>query len=642
MTKKLHTTIALGLCAILWWTNGGALAFGQKKTKAKPKSKPVATIRPKATANSKRPRLVLLLTVDQFRYDYLERFAGLYSANGLGYLLRKGALWTNADYDHFPTYTAPGHATLLTGAWPAETGIIANEWPDFAIGKSVTSVSDDQAKSLGGDKGEEAASPRRLLASTVGDEMRLASGGGSRVIGISLKARAAILPVGRSANAAYWFGGKSGTMVSSDYYFPELPAWVTAFNAGGTAQKYCGQTWTRLLDADEYKLRAGPDDPDWEAGRRPEEDKSAAAPAKKSGLIQRVIGGLGVGKSNKPATPKPAETPAAVATDRTKGLSFPHTLPSKADDKCYEELAYTPFANDLLVSFAQAALTNENLGKGPDTDLLSVSFSANDYIGHRYGPYSQEVMDISLRVDRSIATLLDAVNRQVGAANVVVIFTADHGVAPIPEHAADVGLPGARILEKNIIEAIRQEFKTRFKYVPEGSPDNTVDYIVKMKDEELFAAGNLYLNYKAVRRDGFRGEDAENAACVAALSVPGVARCFTRSQLEHGAVSPADPLARRVLHGYYPRRSGDIVIVTEAYKYLGEGKITVATHGSPYTYDTHVPLLFLSPAFKPGRYADAATPADIAPTLAYLLGLQAPSNSVGRILREGLKPESAK
>lgn len=573
MLRKITTLLA---CALLF---GNGATLGQK-------GKPPAP---------KRPRLVLLITVDQFRYDFLGRFQGLYTG-GIARLARDGASWTQTNYDHTPTYTAPGHSTLLTGAWPAETGIIGNEWPDFDEKTNVTSVSDPTTKLLGGEANAKGSSPRRLMASTLGDELRLATASRAKVVGISIKDRSAILPGGRHANAAYWFSARTGTFVSSDYYFPALPAWAANYNAAAPVKKFCGQTWNRLLPEAEYAKRAGPDAPFWEMGK----------------------------KNN---------APLPTDADKQKAVSFPHTLP-EAPDKCYAEVDYTPFANDLLVEFANAAVVNENLGADDETDVLSVSFSANDYIGHRYGPYSHEAMDISLRVDKSIGALMEFVDKRVGAGNSVVIFTADHGVAPTPEHAAELGLPGGRIAGQDVVAAVKKEFTARFK--KSGEADHTADYIPQLRNRDVFYNGNLYLNQAALKRDDVDADDAEDAACAAALTVPGIARCFTRTQLERGAVSPADPLARRVLHGFYPRRSGDIVVVYEAFKYLGDGNI-VATHGSPYSYDTHVPMIFLGAAFKPGRYREAATPADIAPTLAHTLGLQAPSNSVGRVLREGLK-----
>lgn len=546
--------------------------------------------REQAATQRTRPRLVLLIVVDQFRYDYLERFEDLFVPNGFRRLMRDGASWVNANYDHMPTYTAPGHATLMTGAWPAETGIVGNDWPDRDAGRFVTSVSDMTAVLLGGEEGDAASSPRRLMASTLGDELRLQTNDRSKVIGISSKDRSAILPAGRHANAAYWFNQRTGRMVSSNYYFNQLPAWVRAYNDTRPADKLFGARWERLLPESEYLKRAGLDSPPWENIGEVKGDTNA----------------------------------------------FPHTVTGGAtapDPNFYLALDYTPFSNDLLLAFVEQAITNERLGEDADTDFLSVSFSANDYVGHRFGPYSQEAMDITLRVDRSIAALLDFVNSKVGLQNTTVVFTADHGVAPVPEHANALGLPGGRIKGDDVLRAMRLGISAR--YNPKNTqPDPTADYVQKFADRDAFYNGNLYFSAAALKRDAVNQTEIERTACEAALTVPGINRCFTRTQLQSGSISPADPVARRVLHGFYPRRSGDIVVVYEAFKYLGD--FIPATHGSPYSYDTHVPLIIMGQNFAPGRYAQEATPADIAPTLAATFGVQAPSNSVGRVLIEAM------
>ena len=553
------------------------------------------TSTPQSGQRGKRPRLVLLIAVDQFRYDYLERFSDLFGPNGFRRLLRDGASWTQSNYDHMPTYTAPGHATMLTGAYPAETGIVGNEWPDRATGKNVSSVSDTTVTSLGGAPNEPAASPKRLMSSTVGDELRLATNDRSKVIGISIKDRAAILPAGRHANAAYWFSGNNGNMVSSTYYFNDLPTWVVSFNNSHAADKYFGKKWERLLPESEYLKRTGADAPPWEN-----------------------IGNI-AGDTN----------------------TFPHTVTggaTSAGKAFYNALDFTPFSNDLLVSFTEQAITNEQLGQDDETDVLCVSFSANDYAGHRYGPYSQEMMDVTLRVDQQIGALLDFVNAKVGLSNSVVVFTADHGVAPIPEHAAALGLGGARIRGDDVIKALRSAISAR--YNPQNkTPDPSADYIFKYEYagslRDAFTNANIYFNYDALKRDGVNLDDITEVAGQAALTVPGIARFFTRSQLQRGETSITDPIERRALHGFYPSRSGDLVLIPEPYKYLNE--TITATHGSPYSYDTNVPTVIMGAGINPGRYYEAASPADIAPTLCALLGITKPSAATGRVLIEALK-----
>src|SRR5215213_700582 len=544
----------------------------------------------------KRPRLVLLIVVDQFRYDYFERFGDLFGPNGFRRLMRDGASWTQSNYDHMPTYTAPGHGTMMTGAYPAESGIIGNEWLDRASGKRITSVSDESVKLLGGNPNDPASSPARLMASTVGDEMRLATNDRSKVIGISVKDRSAILPAGRHANAAYWFSWITGTMVSSTYYFNQLPAWVTNFNGKKPADKYFGTKWERLLPENEYLKRAGPDDPKWE-------DVSNAWTPDTNTFPHTITGGL--------------------------------TAPGQ---KFYTALDYSPFTNDILVSFAEEAIVNEQLGQDDDTDVLTVSLSANDYVGHRFGPYSQEVMDVTVRTDRNIARLLDFVDTKVGLSNMLVAFTADHGVSPIPEHAAALGLGGGRIPFASVMGKIQAAISAR--YNPHGKThDPTADYLLRFQEagawREWFINNNIYFNYDALKRDGVNVEEFSQVVVRAALTVPGIARCFSRLQLLRGATSVTDPIERRALHGFYPARSGDVVMVAEPYKYIAE--TITATHGSPYSYDTHVPTIIMGAGVSAGRYLEPATPADIAPTLSALLRITAPTNSTGRVLIEALK-----
>ena len=561
------------LCALVPTANAPAQRAGAQGGRA-----PVA--RPAAAA-FQRPRLVLLIAIDQFRYDFLERFGDLFIAGGFRRLQRDGASWTQANYDHIPTETAPGHATMLTGAWPAETGIIGNDWYDRTTKKTVLNVGDDSARMLGGGPQEKASSPRNLLASTVGDELRLVTNGRSKVIGISVKDRGAILPVGRGANAAYWYSPITGEFVSSSYYFNQMPEWVVRFNAARPADKYFGARWERLLPEAEYLSRAGDDAPPWEV----------ETPRLTKAFPHVVNGGL--------STPGPA---------------------------FYGDLRYTPYSNDLVVAFAEQALVSEKLGADADTDVLTVSLSANDFIGHQYGPHSHEAMDITLRTDRQVAALLDTVDRSVGLRHTLIAFTADHGVAPIPEHATAMRLPGGRVKPSDVLTAVRNAIRARFGREGEAA----TDYVL------AFDNNNIYFDQLLLRRDRISPEEIERVAGEAALTVPGITRYFTRTQLGTRGISPADPIARRVLHGFHAPRSGDVVVVQEPFKYLVEYQI-VATHGAPYSYDTHVPLIIMGAGLKPGRYANPATPADIAPTLSTLLRVQPPSNAVGRVLSEAVK-----
>jgi len=586
LRSRLRRCASLCLSLLLVCATWGS-AQPSRPQSNRPAAGQASAARSTPASTTVRPRLVLLIVVDQFREDYFNRFGDLFGQNGLRRLLNEGAWWVNTNFDHMPTETAPGHATLLTGAWPAETGIVGNTWYERESGKRVDNSEDTSVKILGGAGDERGASPRRLLASTLGDELRLHTAGRAKVIGISAKDRGAIMPAGRHANAAYWFSANTGRIISSTYYFNGLPAWVQQFNEAKPSDKFFGAKWERLLkDEREYVRRAGPDAAEWE------------------------------------------NTP----TD--KNITFPHTIDGGAsapNRQFYDDLTGSPYSNDLLVEFAKLAITNENLGADADTDVLSVSFSANDYVGHRFGPYSQEVMDITLRTDRQIGELLDFVDQRVGLRNTVVAFSSDHGVAPIPEHAARLNLPGARIDPNGIMTAVKNAVKARFAK-PGEDKDTTADYVQEFTPK----TGNVYLNWAALKRDRIDREEIERVAGEAALTVPGVARYFTRTQLEREAISPADPIARRALHGFNAQRSGDVVLIYQPFHLI----VTyTADHSSPYSYDTHVPLLLMGAGVAAGRYTEAATPADLAPTLAVLLRVEMPSNAVGRVLTEALKPK---
>src|ERR1035437_430371 len=326
-----------------------------------------------AGAAPKKPKLVLAIVVDQFRYDYLTRFRSEYNG-GLARLLSQGAVFTNASYIDVPAITAVGHSTFLTGATPSISGIVANDWYDRDEGVHVTSVSDAKTQLLGGSG--PGSSPNRLLVSTIGDELKMAAGGKPRVIGVSLKDRAAILPSGHMADGAFWFDVKTGNFVSSSYYYKELPAWVQEFNAPRPADKYRGGTWL---------------------GHKMPEDNA----------------------------------------------------------KLFTALEETPFGNELTEAFAERALAAEQLGTREFTDVLTVSFSSNDYVSDRYGPDRSEVHEMALATDRVLEKLFLAADRQLGADNYLVVFTADHGVAPVPEVNAARKMPGGRIDPVSIKAAVQ-------------------------------------------------------------------------------------------------------------------------------------------------------------------------------------------
>ena len=339
-------------------------------------------------ATPKKPKLIVAIVIDQFRYDYLTRFRAEYTA-GFERLLTQGAVFTDARYIHFPTVTAVGHATVLTGATPSVSGIVGNDWFDPDEGKKVSSIGDGATTLLGGiDAAATGASPRRLLVSTLGDEIKMADGGKSKVVGISLKDRAAILPSGHMADGAYWFDLPSGAFVSSTYYFPALPGWVKEFNDEHLADKHRGDTWLN------HKL---PEDPAAYFGK-----------------------------------------------------------------EYHSPFSSSPFGNEVVELLAERALGAEQLGTHESTDVLTVSFSSNDVVGHDYGPYSPEVHEITLRTDKLLEKFLLAIDRQVGLKDTLIVLTGDHGVAPSAQEAEKNHMPGGRMPNSVIPAAIRTALVPRF------------------------------------------------------------------------------------------------------------------------------------------------------------------------------------
>jgi predicted AlkP superfamily pyrophosphatase or phosphodiesterase len=527
------------------------------------------------SAQSKRPaapkiKLVVGIVIDQFRYDYLTRFADQFGEGGFKRLLQSGAVFSNAHYSYTPTVTACGHAAFMSGASPAHNGIIGNTWFDRATGKSTTSVADANTKLLGGKDDAAGMSPARLIGSTLGDELKFHTAEQAKVIGISYKDRSAILPVGKHPNGAYWFSAINGAFVSSTYYFNELPAWVKRFNQEQNPSRYFGKTWERLLPEAAY-ARSLRDD-------YPHEKLST-------------------------------------------GTKFPHLInggEQTPGTKFYTHFEVSPFANDHLVAFAKAAIESEKLGQDEVPDLLTISFSANDLVGHSFGPYSQEVQDITLRTDRTLAELFAYLEQKIGLQNIVVALTADHGVSPIPEHAQEYGL-GGRIEAKAISETAEAALDKRF---------GEEKWVLTLNN------GNVYFDYAALERRKASHEEVEQIASTAIRQIPGLAECFTRTQIVTGQL-PQTAVARSVAAGFYPARNGDLVIVPQPFYLAGE--TIVASHGSPYSYDTHVPVIFYGAGIKAGIFTTTSSPLDIAPTLSAILKITPPSNSVGQILSEAIK-----
>jgi predicted AlkP superfamily pyrophosphatase or phosphodiesterase len=528
----------------------------------------------RAARGSGQPKLVVVITVDQFRYDYLERFGDLFAKGGFRRLVNEGAVFTNANYDYVPTVTAAGHAAIFTGSVPAQNGIVGNYQVDRESGEKRPIVSDNSYHILsnsGPATQPGAASPRVLQGTTIGDQMRLANNFQSKVIAISQKDRAAVLPGGQLANGAYWYANDTGNIVSSDYYFKELPAWVKKFNTAERPDKYFGAKWEHALPDEAYK-RA------------------------QSEYLPEMVSVI--------------------------GQKFPYTInggEARPGPKFYRDFEYTPFASEYLVSLAKAAIDAESLGADQFPDLLAVSFSAPDLVGHYYGPDSQEIEDIYIRLDRVLADFLNYVDRRVGLANTVVVVSADHGVAPIPEYMHLRGIDAMRIPEPKLSAAVEKALEARF-----GG----------RKWLQTFENEQLYLDRKVMAERKADPAEVERVAGEAALTVPGIANYFTRTQILEGRL-PSGALSRRVMNGFNRARSGDVWIITKPFYFVTEFNL-VTRHASGYSYDTHVPVIFFGAGVRAGRYNAECSPSDIAPTLASLLGVEPPSNRVGRVLTEAI------
>jgi len=515
---------------------------------------PFPVVRAFASAYNGHPKLVVIVVIDQFRGDYLERYRDQFGEGGFRLFLDRGADFTDCNYDYANTRTAPGHATLLTGAYSNGHGIAANQWWDPQKKRMVTSVEDDATHLVGIAGDLRGSSPHNLLASTLGDELKLATGGKSRVFGVALKDRAAVLPAGHAGDAAYWIDQKSGAWVTSTYYRNELPKWASDFNSSGRPSKYWDREWR---DGDGKTLRS------------------------------------------------------TAHQKRADG----------SDGGFYEVVGSTPFANDYEFEFAKELVLYEQLGTGPTTDLLTISLSANDILGHQVGPDSPEMHEMALAMDRQLAEFFNFLGHQVGLANVWIALSADHGIAPVPTVASQLRMPAAGLnaadLESQINKALAAKFSS-------GKPTDFVksfDYPLAWLNDEAFSSLKI------------KEEEAERAVGEAMKQV-GLRGYFTRSQLGQG-VAPHTELGQKYLHSFSSAGGWYVMGVPTPFT-VGTTKGT--DHATPYTYDTHVPLAFYGLPFQLGTFRTHAEPVDLAVTLASLLGINAPSHAIGRVLIEALAP----
>lgn len=528
-------------------------------------------------AQNKTPKLVVGIMVDQMRYDYLFRYYHQFGNNGFRKLLSKGFLAKNAHYNYVPTATGPGHASVYTGTTPANHGVIGNSWYVREKQRAINCVEDSTVKTVGSDSRQGANSPTNLLATTIGDQLRLASNWRSKVISISIKNRGAILPCGRAGNAAYWYDHKNGHFITSTYYIDQLPGWVTKFNQKKYSDKYLTQKWKPLKPINQYRESASDDTP-----------------------YEVILRG-----KKKPTFPYDYSKLSKVYAKR--GAQ-------------YRLISSSPYGNTLVKQMGIEAINNEKLGQGEETDMLALSFSSTDIAGHAYGPHSIEMEDIYLRLDREIAELISHLDKRVGTGNYVMFLTADHAVVNVPKYLQDNKIPG--------------------NYAPLGIYFSKLrEYMAKKYGSGkwiLSANYQMFLNRKLIAKRNMNLEKVQRDVARFLLQFEGIYKTYTATDLHRNNYSQG--LAAILQKGYNQKRSGDVFLILNP-SWLPVGRITPRTvrgtsHGSPYNYDTHVPIIFYGSNVKKGTTVRRINITDIAPTLAMMLHLQLPSATTGQPIQE--------
>ena len=514
-------------------------------------------------------KLVVGITVDQMRYDYLTRYENDYVEGGLKLLMEKGVVCHNHHYSYAPTFTGPGHASIYTGTTPEIHGIISNNWYDHMIDSVVYCAGDGSENGVGTSNAGGKMSPRRMTTTSMCDELKLFSNHRSKTIGVSMKDRGAILPAGHTANAAYWYiGGEEGNFVTSTYYMENLPEWVNEFNNRGLSQQYLEQGWDRILDESAYDESA-PDN-------------------------------------------NPYEGSFAGQTRPT----FPYNLQELADTNgTYNLIKATPWGNTITFDFAKAAVIGEDLGKDEHTDFLAVSFSSTDYVGHQFGPHSQEAQDTYLRLDRDLADFISFLNNSVGEDNYLVFLTADHGAVHVPSYLQSKKVPADYWNPGNMVEDVKAMLNERW---------GEANWIINYSNDQFFIDKNL------IQEKSADVEAMEDAIASMVLQYEGVQATYTR----HDLVKPfrSEGLATQAAHGFSPTRSGNVVVFIKP-GWLRYGR-TGTSHGSPYAYDSHVPFIVYTNASEGKKIFNRTEIRDIAPTICTILGIQMPNGTTGSAIPE--------
>ena len=562
-----------------WMVGIAAMLLAGAAWAETPQAKPAGV---KGTVRATRPKLVVMMVVDQMRADYVDKFRGEWSG-GLKRLVEEGAWFRAAAYPYAATETCVGHSTISTGAFPASHGMVANSWWDREAQKMVTCTSDPNLKNTAyaGGKTNGGDSAWRMRIPSFAEELKFQTGGETRVLTFSLKARAAITMAGHKADAATWFDTVTGAWVTSSAY-RTMPFVEDFVKKHPVAEDY-GKTWSLSLSQSSY----------WYG-----------------------------------------ENAAGAATVEGWDTRFPHAMRGKEgdtspDEAFYEQWAASPFADTYLTKLAENAVDSLGLGKSDATDYLGVSYSSVDYVGHKFGPRSWEIQDILARLDQDLGELFTYLDQKVGRGNYVVALTADHGVAPIP---ADLQITGfaAGVLS---LPELQQRLENALEPFHFKKPA-----IARITGNEVYFSTGVYGQLE-------KDPAAMKALDDAALTMPGVAAVFHAEELRSGVKTASQARTAAEL-SYFPDRSGDLYIRQAPYwlmdsSAVGAKQHTGTGHGSSYYYDQRVPVLLMGFGIQPGEYFDAITPADIAPTLGALTGVTL-STRDGHILAEALEKRAVK
>lgn len=536
-----------------------------------------------------KPRLILQITVDQLRGDLPTRYFDELGQGGFRYLLEQGIHYNNAHHTHANTETIVGHTTLATGANPSAHGMVGNLWFDRAAGRTVYNIEDPDYSMLTEGAGvdgdteidptqraatSDGRSPRTILTTTFGDELYAETAGRAKVFGVSIKDRGAVSMAGHSGKA-FWFSKAAGRFVTSNYYYDAYPEWVGDWNAKGLPQSYSGKSWTLLNPIDTYMF-GDRDDQAWEPD----------------------FGGF----SN----------------------TFPHPL-TTVDDKYFTTfLTLSPAGDEITADFAKALIDAEGLGDDEITDFLGVSFSVTDYVGHFFGPSSLESEDNLMHLDRTLADLLAYVDQEVGLDNTLIVLSADHGAPEAPGYLAELGSLGGYVSPDDWdTTAAVDRIRTRF---------GITGPIIEGYDHPY-----LYLS-ETVRSDDSIDQTALETAIAQELTgFEGVAYAVPSTRLREGSL-PENALTQAVLNNYHPDRSGDIYVVFQPGWFINDmdGLSVTVTHGSPWRYDTYVPIIFAGFGIQPQTVSRRVHTVDVALTLATIARTVPPSGAAGEVLLEVL------